>query len=1256
MTPLPGPRTPHTRTPSRQAIRPPCPSVPRPPTPLAVWALGIAALLFFSGGLALSPLGADIMGGGGGAPAASATHSERAEAAPVPASAPTSGNAASAFGSLLLPTPTCSTGLTGSCPHLTPTISVAPSVVCRQGSVCPTGAPANATVTLYVNATGNAQPLPAPDLQVVFVVETSLFDGGYDPSAGDPGSGPCYGPCAESNGVPFFTANAGRIAQTIAAQAPVSNVSFAMVDYFATLDAQDDGDGAEYHVDVPTFVPPSQFGSDVATTFQAHVLAGGWLYPDSDFSDNFLHASSITALYGALLGSGLAWSPGAEHVIVWVGSASPRDPNYQVDYSVAHGDYGGLSATCEPSYTFSQGVVSPACESWVAGSSSIAALAQAEHVMIDAIALPSGTTVLGTGDYSGTGQAAQNDISAILRAGCDLASATGGSWEGPAGFSCSAAATGSGQGNLTGVYIPSGQNSNPPRSWSSNPALGWALTNIHVPTRISNVSALGTNGDTFHFVPAQGFAVDPVNPAYQVVHCSRAATQPPLSGHCASTPGYTGLANGGVGWSWPDSTMYLNDSWAVSFHVVATPSFPANLTGQPVSVDACTNPGNPWNGCSGPVSGGFSQVNYTGVKGGQIAQSFPPGDLVVLASAPLSLTISASPTSGSAPLAVQFASTVAGGTTPYAYAWTFGDGGTSRAAAPSHVYNFSGNLTATLVVADSAGSTASGSVGVHVACGCASLSVSASAIPTRGYAPLGVAFAGVAVGGTAPYTYTWDFGDGSAQGSGPVPSHVYLRTGLFTATLIVHDSGGAVGTANLRIEVDCPPIPLVVNLTANPTRGLAPLPVAFVGAASGGTGPYSFAWDFGDGGSASAQDTSHVYTAPGAFLATLTATDAVGARASASALIVVLGATPLSLVATATPTFGPAPLAVQFSANASGGVPPVSFVWVFGDGSGHAGANASHVYALPGVYTAEVWANDSAGSSATAQVVITASTSLTLRLDANPDTIPLGHHSNIVVTASGGLHGYTVSWTQLPPGCSAGNVTHFLCTATATGNWSIVVVVSDGVGDLATANETLMVYANALGGGPSSSGAFGGLASAALGVLSAPPGLLSVAGLAMTGTTLWVRARLPKTVVPQETVPPRQESAPSAPRAGFSRYTQPVAPAPGATTPLASLRSGDPRVAILRGLASRPLSMDGLKQRVALDDETLACELAQLQTGKLVAKGILPKTGIAVYALTPAGMEELHQAEARLVSGPTAQREHSGRDWDPYQSWAAVVA
>jgi PKD repeat protein len=69
---------------------------------------------------------------------------------------------------------------------------------------------------------------------------------------------------------------------------------------------------------------------------------------------------------------------------------------------------------------------------------------------------------------------------------------------------------------------------------------------------------------------------------------------------------------------------------------------------------------------------------------------------------PPQVSVTSSTTSGQAPLSVNFVSTVTDqDATVSSYSWTFGDGQTSSAQSPSHIYTSAGDFTATLTVTDS---------------------------------------------------------------------------------------------------------------------------------------------------------------------------------------------------------------------------------------------------------------------------------------------------------------------------------------------------------------------------------------------------------------------------------------------------------------------------------------------------------------------------------------------------------------------------
>jgi len=79
--------------------------------------------------------------------------------------------------------------------------------------------------------------------------------------------------------------------------------------------------------------------------------------------------------------------------------------------------------------------------------------------------------------------------------------------------------------------------------------------------------------------------------------------------------------------------------------------------------------------------------------------------------------------------------------------------------------------------------------------------------------------------------------------------------------------------------------PPQVSVQAVPAQGTAPLAVSFTADVTDDGPIASHAWDFGDGGTADAEDASHTYTAAGTYAARLTVVDADGNVAQASVTV-----------------------------------------------------------------------------------------------------------------------------------------------------------------------------------------------------------------------------------------------------------------------------------------------------------------------------------------------------------------------------------
>jgi PKD repeat protein len=154
-----------------------------------------------------------------------------------------------------------------------------------------------------------------------------------------------------------------------------------------------------------------------------------------------------------------------------------------------------------------------------------------------------------------------------------------------------------------------------------------------------------------------------------------------------------------------------------------------------------------------------------------------------------------------------------------------------------------------------------------------SVQAEASASPTSGEAPLAVQFQGSASGGSPPYSYLWQ-SDGELSSTAQNPSYTFDETGTFTITLTVTDSQDKTDSDSVIIRIYEKSVDsLKVILSASQTSGLAPLSVNFTANASGGTAPYTYAWDFADGGSSALQNPTHSFTQAGTYNVTLTVKD-----------------------------------------------------------------------------------------------------------------------------------------------------------------------------------------------------------------------------------------------------------------------------------------------------------------------------------------------------------------------------------------------
>ncbi len=130
----------------------------------------------------------------------------------------------------------------------------------------------------------------------------------------------------------------------------------------------------------------------------------------------------------------------------------------------------------------------------------------------------------------------------------------------------------------------------------------------------------------------------------------------------------------------------------------------------------------------------------------------------------------------------------------------------------------------------------------------------------------------------------------------------------------------------------------------------------------------SYDWNFGDGGSSSAQNPSHTYSAAGSYNVELTVTDDAGASSSDITTATIESTTPVNQPPSANvngPYSGIAGQPISFSSAGSNDPDgtTLTFEWDFGDGTASAQANPNHTYSTADSYTVTLTVTDVDGAS-----------------------------------------------------------------------------------------------------------------------------------------------------------------------------------------------------------------------------------------------------------------------------------------------------
>jgi PKD repeat protein len=240
-------------------------------------------------------------------------------------------------------------------------------------------------------------------------------------------------------------------------------------------------------------------------------------------------------------------------------------------------------------------------------------------------------------------------------------------------------------------------------------------------------------------------------------------------------------------------------------------------------------------------------------------------------------------------------------------------------------------------------------------------------------------------------------------GGGPDPSFMY-----FDATSAVQNGTNELGVNGGASYVNYANSILVVtketaseaNFTANITNGHAPIAVKFTDTSTGT--PANWIWDFGDGGTSTEQNPTHIYTAERTYTVKLTVSNSLGSDSEEKTGYITVGSAVLAPVTefSSDVTSGKAPLTVQFKDESTN--TPTTWAWDFdNDGTvDNTTQNPSHTYETTGTYTVKLTATNYGGSNSTTKtdyISVTSDVSAPVTnftTDANSGQVPFTVHFN----------------------------------------------------------------------------------------------------------------------------------------------------------------------------------------------------------------------------------------------------------------------
>jgi gliding motility-associated-like protein len=369
------------------------------------------------------------------------------------------------------------------------------------------------------------------------------------------------------------------------------------------------------------------------------------------------------------------------------------------------------------------------------------------------------------------------------------------------------------------------------------------------------------------------------------------------------------------------------------------------------------------------------------------------------------------------------------------YNWSFANGSFSTLQNASTLYTYPGFYNIKLIGTSSAGCKDSSTRLVRVYGPTGTFTYA----PIAGCNPLTVSFSSVA-SNTA--LYVWDMGNGYTQNtSSGALTYTYTQTGQYVPKLILSDGASCLvpyqGLDTIKVDYLNADFNFTTSgfLCYSGTVQFTDTVLATLSAVT------SRAWTFGDGGTSTAHNPSHNYTAPGTYTVRLIVTNAQGCQDTSFRTVVVNNLPTVTAASNQSICQG---TTAGVSITATGAN---SYVWT--PATGLSCTNCSSPTALPAATTTYVvTGTDGNGCTDTGVVTITVNALPNVTASAN---VSICNGTNTTLNASGASN---YSWSPTT-GLSCTNCANPIANPTTTTTYIVTGTTASGCSDTGIVTVTV---------------------------------------------------------------------------------------------------------------------------------------------------------------------------------------------------------